>query len=102
MAAQLVDRGIVEGFDGGLLDGAHHPLGLAVGPGMIGLGEPVLDAVCLADAAEDMAHPSRRTALIALNELHAVVGQDGVDLVRNRLDQRTQELCRGKLVVARR
>src|SRR3546814_5231519 len=28
MAAQLVDRRVMERFDGGLLDGAHHPFGL--------------------------------------------------------------------------
>src|SRR3546814_3968183 len=50
-----------EGFDGGLLDGAHHPFGLAVGPWVIGLGEAMLDAVLLADTAEDMAEPSQRS-----------------------------------------
>src|SRR3546814_5745853 len=38
MAAQFIDRRVTEGFDGGLLDGAHHPFGLAVGPWVIGLG----------------------------------------------------------------
>ena len=41
---------VVEDFDGGLLDGAVHPLRLAVRPGMVGLGEPVLDAVLAAAA----------------------------------------------------
>src|SRR3546814_16251506 len=35
MAAQFLDRRVTEGFDGGLLDGAHHPFGLAVGPWVI-------------------------------------------------------------------
>jgi hypothetical protein len=39
MAAQLVDRRVMERFDGGLLDGAHHPFGLTVGPWVIGFGE---------------------------------------------------------------
>src|SRR3546814_12126933 len=43
--AQFIDRRVTEGFDGGLLDGAHHPFGLAVGPWVIGLGEAMLDAV---------------------------------------------------------
>src|SRR3546814_13266557 len=30
MAAQLVDRRVMERFDGGLLDGAHHPFGLTI------------------------------------------------------------------------
>ena len=32
-----------------------RPLGLAVGPGMVWLGEPVLDAVLSADAVEHLA-----------------------------------------------
>src|SRR3546814_12544954 len=39
MAAQLVDRRVMERFDGGLLDGAHHPFGLTVCPWVIGVGE---------------------------------------------------------------
>src|SRR3546814_6581839 len=72
MAAQFIDRRVTEGFDGGLLDGAHHPFGLAVGPWVIGLGEALLDAVLLADTAEDMADPSQWAALVPLHELYAV------------------------------
>src|SRR3546814_10513661 len=57
----------------------------------------MLDAVLLADTAEDMADPSQCAALVTLHELHAVVGQDGVDPVGNRLDQHAQEGCRGEL-----
>src|SRR5215204_767551 len=46
---------VVEGLHGGVLDGPVHALGLAVGPGMVGFGEPVLDAVLPADAIEHMA-----------------------------------------------
>src|SRR3546814_20924975 len=52
--------------------GAHHPFGLAVGPWVIGLGEAMLDAVLLADTAEDMADPSQWAALVPLHELYAV------------------------------
>lgn len=37
-----------------LLDRAVHALDLPVGPGVIGLGESVLDAVLVADALKDM------------------------------------------------
>ena len=47
----------MECLDGGLLHRPVHPLGLAVGPGMVGLGELVLDAVLFADAVEGMDHP---------------------------------------------
>lgn len=39
---------------GGLLDGAVHPLDLTIGPRMLHLGQPVLDAVLAADAVEDV------------------------------------------------
>ena len=35
---------VVAAFDGGLLDGAVHPLDLPVGPRVVPLGEPVLSA----------------------------------------------------------
>src|SRR3546814_10672670 len=56
----------------------------------------MLDAVLLAYTAEDMADPSQCAALVTLHELHAVVGQDGVDPVDNRLDQHAQEGGRGE------
>ena len=63
---------------------------------MIGLGEPMLDAVLLAGAPEDVLDPSLPAVLIALDELYAIVGKDGVDLVGHRLDEHMQEGCRGQ------
>ena len=54
MAAQLVVIVVVEALDGRFLDRAVHPLDLSVGPGMLDLGEPVLDAMFVADAVEDV------------------------------------------------
>ena len=45
---------VVERFDGGVFNGAVHPLGLAVGPGVVWLGKAMLDLVCEADAIEDV------------------------------------------------
>src|SRR5215210_8897933 len=45
MRLQRLEARVVEGLDGGLLDGAVHPFCLTVGPRMVRLGEPVLDAV---------------------------------------------------------
>jgi len=45
---------IVVGLDRGVLDGAVHPLGLAIGPSMVGFCQPMLDIVCDADMVEDM------------------------------------------------
>ena len=36
---------VVIAFDGGVLDGPVHPFHLPIGPGMVDLGEAVLDAV---------------------------------------------------------
>ncbi len=77
------------------LDGAVHPLGLAVGPGMTGLGKAVLDAVCQADAIKDMgAQMAPCWALAVLGQVgegHAVVGEDFVDLVWEGRDDVLQE-----------
>ena len=86
---------IVEAFDRGLLDGSVHPLHLAIGPGMVELGEPVLDAVLGADPIEDMVE----SVFVAgpVGELDAVAGQHRVDGVGNRRDQVPQELGRDHL-----
>ncbi len=41
---KVLDIGVVEQLDGRILDGSVHAFGLAVGPWMVRLGEPVLDA----------------------------------------------------------
>jgi len=104
MAAQLVVRFVVEALDGGILDGAAHPLDLAVGPGMLGLGQAMIDIVAGAGHVEgvspewflsfdhgvDIGHSPTPTAWIG--EVGAVVRQNGVDLVGDCLDQVPQEV----------
>jgi len=51
---------------------------------MVGLGEAMLDAVALAGAAEDAADPGVKDALVPINELGAIVCQDGMDRVGQR------------------
>ena len=51
---------IEEAFDGDFLDGPVHPLDLSVGPGMVGLGQTVADAMTKTDAIEGMSTPSCR------------------------------------------
>ncbi len=70
---------VVEVPDRGVLDGAVHPLGLAIGSGMVGLGEPMLDAIVDADAAEDVTagEAARWAIAIAFRRQHiGVVGDD--------------------------
>ena len=50
--AQLVVAVVMVPFDSGLLDRAVHPLDLTIRPGMVRLGKPMLDPICLADHVE--------------------------------------------------
>ena len=56
MSAEALGCLIVEELGCRLLDGSVHALGLAIGPRMIRLGQPVLDAVLLAHPIERMLH----------------------------------------------
>ncbi len=93
MGSELIVAVVMEPFDRRVLDGAVHPFDLAVGPWMVGLGQPVLDAVGLADHVE--AHWPGVDAVSVpglLCELDSVVGQDGVDLIGHRFEHVLQEL----------
>ena len=48
---------VVVALDGRLLEGAVHPFDLAICPWMVWLGEPVFDAVLIADAVEHVSSP---------------------------------------------
>jgi hypothetical protein len=87
---QRLEVRVVEGLGGGVLDGAVHPPGLTVGPGMVGSGQAVLDAVFVADPIEDV--PGEVPAGRGIRrEGGAVAGQHGVDLVGEGLDHSAQE-----------
>ena len=60
---QLGDGRVVEGFDGRFLDGPHHAFGLAIGPGMVGFGQPMRDAILLGDTPEDVREDQTRAML---------------------------------------
>lgn len=89
---------IVEALDSRLLDSAVHPLDLIIGTGMLGLCQPVFDAVSLASAIKRMAASHgrwTRTVLRQVRELNAVVGQHDLDPVGNDGHQRVEEgACR--------
>jgi len=106
VSAQLVVAFVMEAFCGGVLDRPVHSLGLTVGPGMGRLGQAMIDVergacvfegvgaeeFALLDGASDLR--DGRTGIAGIGELDAVVGQDGVDLVRDGLDRRAQEVRR--------
>ena len=61
------------------LDGPVHALDLPVGPGMVGLGEPVVDVVGLAGAVEGMSTEACGWALTVfrqVGELDAVAAPE--------------------------
>ncbi len=89
--------GVVEvALDGSILDGSVHALDLSVGPGMVGFGQPMLDSMKETEPVEGMATEARRRPLAVLGqigELDAVVGEHGVDAIRNGHDQCFKERC---------
>ena len=94
MGSQLGMAVIVIAFDGGLLDCPVHPFDLAIGPGMLDFGKPVLDPVLIAAQIEHVRHTGRSRALGVSRregELDAIVGQHGVDFVGHGFDQGDQE-----------
>ena len=69
MLAELVVAVIVIAPDGGFLQRPVHPLHLAVGPGMVGFGQSVLDAMLAAAQVKHVRCKSRgRTVGISQRE----------------------------------
>jgi hypothetical protein len=96
--AELIVGLVVVAPHGGFLERPVHSFDLTVRPGMIGLGQPVFDAMTLTSSIEWVTAPDGgrpRSVLWEVGELDAVVGQDDVDLVGNGLDQFVEERCRG-------
>lgn len=87
---------VVIAFDRCLLDCPVHPLDLAIGPGMLDLGESVLNVVLVADPVEDMVEGV--FVVRHVGELDAIVGQHGVDGIGDCCDQVAQELGGNHLV----
>lgn len=101
---QLFVGGVVEAPDSGFLQRSVHSLDLTVGPRMVGLGQSVLDVVLGAGILEGMG-PEDLTAVHGLadqrrcgcdvagrGEVDAVIGEHGVDPIRHRFQQSSQEV----------
>ena len=85
---------VEEAFDGGFLDGSVHSFDLTIGPGVVRLGEAVFDSVDMAGSIEGMAAEAggRSQAILRkIGELDSVVGEHGVDAVRNGFDECFEE-----------
>jgi hypothetical protein len=78
------------------LDGSVHPFDLSVGPGMVRLGEAVFDSVEVAGPIKRVTAKTCGRSLPVLRqigELYAVLGEHGLDAVRNGFHERFEEGC---------
>ena len=97
MSLRGLEVRVVESLGGGVFDGSVHPLGLPVGPRMVGLGQPMLDVMLAADTVEDVASKAglygglAATVLRQVGEGHAIVGEHGMNGIGEGLDDLPQE-----------
>ena len=104
MSPELIMAVVVVAPDRCFLEGAVHALDLAVRPGMVRLGEAMIDIVLRTSQLKSM-RPDRlalverlfdqrcRRRLVAWRgELSAVIGENGMDFVGNSVDQMAQEV----------
>jgi hypothetical protein len=70
---------IVVFLHGSVFERAVHAFHLAIGPGMVGFGEAVPDAILLTDAVKNMGEGL--LIAFAVGELDTVIGEHRVDLV---------------------
>jgi len=102
--AQLIVAVIMIAADSSLFQGAVHALNLAVGPGMLGLCQAMID-VCSGAGQFEGVSPDKlafgeaffellghRADIAGRCEVGAIVCQHGMNLVGNRRDQRAQEI----------
>ena len=105
MRAKARMGGVEEPADGCLLDGAIHPFDLAVGPRMVEFREPMVDTVLGArevkgvrpkalTGREHLPNLANTPAATWLRELKAVVGEHGVDPVRDVFKEPAEEVRR--------
>jgi hypothetical protein len=103
MASEFIMSFVIEALDGSVLDGAVHPLDLAIGPRMLRLGETVIDVVAGAGHFEGVSPEELLTCdhlldlgqrpTLAIREVDAVVRENGVNLIGNGFDEVAQEVC---------
>jgi hypothetical protein len=79
MLFQVVMGHVVIPFYGGLFERAIHPFHLAIGPRMVGFGQPMVNPVCTTDAIKDMVKGIAIT--LPIGKLDAVIGEHRLDLV---------------------
>lgn len=90
MPPQLVMGFVMIPLHGGVFQRPVHSFDLAVGPRVIRLREPVIDAVFIADAVKQV-HEGMPVCF-AMRELDAIIGKYRVQVIRYDVDQITQEV----------
>lgn len=91
--AHLIVAVAMEAPDGGVLDHAILLFDLAVRPGMVGLGQPMLNAVGLADQIGVHRRGVYGVAVPGLlGELNAVISENGVGHIGDSVEQVLKEL----------
>jgi len=83
----------MEAFDSCLLDGAVHPFHLPICPGMIDLGEAMLNVVFSTCAGKDVF--KGEPVFLPIGKLNTIIGKDGMDFIGSGLNKLVQE--RGRL-----
>jgi|SRR5579859_187106 len=87
---------VMEVVNGGLFDGAIHTFDLSVGPGMPGLCEAMIDSVQKTDPVEGVSAETSRAAFTIfgqIGELDSVVGEYGMNAIRNGCHQGQKKGC---------
>lgn len=82
---------VVEALHGRFLDRAVHAFDLTIRPGVLDLGQPVLNLMLAADPIKDMLEGMNMPLVIG--ELNAIIRHHDVELVRHGRDQVSHE-CR--------
>src|SRR6202521_1108564 len=105
MAPKLVVGFVVEALDGCLFDGPAHAFDLSVRPGMLGLGETMIDIVLRTGQFEGMGAEEflpldhclylgdAPASAAGIGKVDAIVGENNVDLIGDGLDQGSQKVC---------
>lgn len=82
----------MEALDGCFFDRPVHPFNLIIGPRMVGFCQKVFNPVGFADHVEAHGTRPRRIAIAGLfSELDAVIGQNGMNPVRDHTQEVFEE-----------
>lgn len=94
MLFQMLMRLVIVFLDWGFFSCSVHALDLAIGPGVIGVREPVFNGMFITDTCKDMCEG--RFVVFPISDLDPVIGQNDMDAIGHGRDQMTEELCGGR------